>query len=149
MAADDQKNKPVPQSLLMATVMVLGVVSGMAALAQKAADIRPQVGDVVAFDPSRPEPVDNSVRLMAGRPRQTSCVLDVATMVRSGGSLIVEQRITGAARIYHAHWAGPRTSGDSLDCGSEADLVLSQVDLNTLAEAAGGFGVTHSPVLFR
>ena len=40
-----------------------------------------------------------------------------------------------------------RTSEDTDDCGSEADLVLLAMDINTLATAAGGFGVDHTSVL--
>ena len=36
---------------------------------------------------------------------------------------------------------------DADDCGTESDLVLSQMDINAIASAAGGFGVDHTPVL--
>jgi hypothetical protein len=84
--------------------------------------------------------------LTAETPRQPSCVLDLAMIQKAGGSLVVEQRgSTGPDRSYRLHWAGPRTSVDREDCGTEADLVLSQMDLNALASAAGGFGVNHTP----
>ena len=92
MARDNDKTSPVSQSLLLATAMLLAVVSGMAALAHKAAELAPQVGDVVAFDPAHPAPFESVARLTAERTRQPSCVLDVAKIQRSGGSLVLEQR---------------------------------------------------------
>jgi hypothetical protein len=86
---------------------------------------------------------DGAPRVIADRPRRASCVLDVAIIQRDGGSLVVEQRGSGPDRFYHAHWAGPRTSEDTSNCGTGADLVLSQSGINMLATAAGGFGVSH------
>ncbi len=146
MASDNRKSASVPQSLLLATAMLLAVVSGMAGMAHKAAELAPQVGDVVAFDPAHPAPFDSDARLTATRPHDGSCVLDLAIIQRTGGSLVLERRGgVGPDRSYRAHWAGPRTSKDTDDCGTDADLVLSQMDINTLASAAGGFGVDHSP----
>ena len=148
MAADNPKTGSFPQSLLVATAMLLAVVSGMAGIAHKAAQLAPQVGDVLAFDPAHQAPFESEARLTAERPRQANCVLDLAMMQRSGGSLVLEQRGgDGPDRAYRAHWAGPRTSQDTEDCGTEADLVLSQMDINAIASAAGGFGVDHTPVL--
>jgi hypothetical protein len=147
MSADDRKPNPLPQALLLAVVAILAAVSGVTALAQKVVEFGPQVGDLVAFDPARPAPVDSLARVTANRPRLASCVLDVAIIQRSGGSLVVEQRASGPDRFYRAHWAGARTSDDLGDCGTEADLVLSMIDINALATAAGGFGVNHVSVL--
>jgi hypothetical protein len=130
--------------MLLATVTVLAAVFGMTVLAQKAAQFGPEVGDLVTFNPARPAPLDNGTRLTAARSRQTSCVLDLPTIQQSGGSLVIEQRGIGPGQSYRAHWAGPRTSEDPSDCGPEADLTLSQFDIDTLATAAGGFGVTHT-----
>jgi hypothetical protein len=146
MEADDQRASHIPRSLLLAIVGVLAVVFAVAAIAREAAQLGPRVGDVVAFEPGHPIPFDSQARLTASRPGQVNCVLDVAMMQRSGGSLMVEQRGGMPDLFYHAHWAGPRTSADSDDCGAEADLVLSQIDINALAAAAGGFGVEHTPV---
>ncbi len=147
MAADDRKFSQTPQFLLIAAVTVLAVVSGMAGIVHQAVEAGPQVGDLVAFDPAYQVPFESRARLTANRPRQTSCVLDVATMQRSGGSLVLERRGSEPDRLYRAHWSGPRTSNDMADCGRDADLVLSQIDIDTLATAAGGFGVDHSSAL--
>jgi hypothetical protein len=74
-------------------------------------------------------------------------MLDLATMQKSGGSLVLERRGSEPDRLYRAHWSGLRTSQDAEDCGSQADLVLSRTDIDTLATAAGGFGVDHTSVL--
>jgi hypothetical protein len=92
MAADNPKTGSFPQPLLLATAMLLAVVSGMAGIAHKAAGLAPQVGDVVAFDPAHRGPFESDARLTAGRTRQVSCVLDLALIQRSGGSLVLEQR---------------------------------------------------------
>lgn len=148
MAADHRKTTgSIPQSLLMATAIMLAVVSGMVGIAHKAAQLGPRVGDVVAFDPAHHAAFDSVARLTADRPRQPSCTLDVAVIQRTGGSLVVEERGIGPDRSYRAHWAGPRTSEDTDDCGTDADVVLSQIDIYTLATAAGGFGVDHASVL--
>jgi hypothetical protein len=147
MAADHRKTSQPLQFLLMAAAILLAVVSGMAGVLRQVADSGPQVGDLVAFDPAHRAPFSSAARLTANRPRQTSCVLDVATMQRSGGSLVVERRGIAPDRLYRAHWSGPRTSEDVDDCGTQADLVLSQNDIDTLATAAGGFGVDHISVL--
>jgi len=148
MAADRRKTSQPPQYVLIVAAMLLAVVSGMAGIVQQAAELGPKVGDLVAFDPAHRAPFDSTARLTADRPHQAACVLDVATIQKSGGSLVVERRGSEPDRLYRAHWSGLRTSQDADDCGSQADLVLSRSDIDTLATAAGGFGVDHSSVLF-
>jgi hypothetical protein len=115
----------------------------MAGIVRQAAELGPNVGDLVAFDPAHPAPFESHVRLTANRPQQAACMLDLATMQQSGGSLVLEGRGNEPDRLYHAHWSGLRTSADAQDCGGEADLLLSRTDIDTLATAAGGFGVDH------
>ena len=115
--ADDDGESRVPQSILMAAVIVLTVISGMTALAQKAAQLGPRVGDGIVFDPAHPNGLaDSAARVSADRQRRASCVLDVAIIQRDGGSLVVEQRGSSPDHFYHAHWAGHRTSegGDAV-----------------------------------
>ena len=133
------KNPRQPsQILLLASVTVLAAASAVIGLAQQAGEFGPRVGDMVRFDPAQTSLFDSSARLVAGRPEQASCVVDVGMVQRSGGSLVVEQRATGGVRVYRAHWAGPRTSEKATDCGPDADLVLSSADMNVLAMAASG-----------
>jgi len=147
MAADRRKTSQPPQFVLLLAAMLLAVVSGMAGIVHQVAELGPRVGDLVAFDPASPAPFTSDARLTAHRLRQAACVLDVATLQKSGGSLVLERRGSGPDRLYHAHWSGSRTSPDADNCGSQADLVLSRNDIDTLATAAGGFGVEHTSVL--
>jgi hypothetical protein len=147
MAADRRKTSQPFQLVLILAATLLAVVSGMAGIVHQAAGLGPRVGDLVAFDPAHHAPFDSTVRLTASRLRQTSCVLDVATMQKSGGSLVLERRGSEPDRLYRVHWSGLRTSDDADDCGGQADLVLSRTDIDLLATAAGGFGVDHTSVL--
>jgi hypothetical protein len=146
MPADDRKTSQIVQPLLIATAILLGVASGMVGIVREAAEFGPRVGDLVSFDPIRRVAFESSARLTAGRPGSGECMLDIATIQRSGGSLVVERRGASPDRLYQAHWSGLRTSRDTDDCGRDADLMLSSVDLDTLATAAGGFGVDHTSV---
>jgi hypothetical protein len=125
----------------LATATALAVISGVAALARQVAELGPQVGDVVRFDPAHASPFDSTARLRVERGGQDGCVLDLAMIQQSGGSLIVEQRGIGLNHFYRAHWAGPRTSEAATDCGGDADLTLTPADMTALASAAGGPGV--------
>jgi hypothetical protein len=147
MAADRRRTSQPPQFVLILAAMLLAVVSGMAGIVHQVAELGPRVGDLVAFDPAHRAPFTSDARLTAYRPEQTACVLDVATIQKSGGSLVLESRGSGPDRPYQAHWSGLRTSQDADDCGRQADLVLSRSDIDTLATAAGGFGVNHTSVL--
>ena len=71
----------------------------------------------------------------------TSCILDVPTMQKSGGSLVVESTQSEPGRIFQVHWAGARTSNDRDDCGGSADLLLNSNEIFSLIVAAGGTGV--------
>jgi hypothetical protein len=55
---------------------------------------------------------------------------------------VVEQRFAGS-RLYRVHWAGQRTSNDTSDCGSAAELLVSRFDLQLLTNVVGGAGVEH------
>jgi hypothetical protein len=147
MAADRRKTSQPFQFVLILAATLLAVVSGITGIVHQAVELGPRVGDLVAFDPAHQAPFESAVRLTASRLRQRTCVLDIATMQRSGGSLVLERRGSEPDRLYGAHWSGLRTSDDAQDCGAEADLVLSRSDVDTLATAAGGFGVDHTSVL--
>ena len=149
MAADDRKTrqtaKRIPNAVLLASVTLLAAASGMTGMARQAVFLGPKPGDIIAFDPARAHPSANGVRLIAGQASQKNCVLDLDTIRRWGGSLVIEQRGPAPERLYRAHWAGPGTSDDMTDCGPAADLLLSAADVSTLAAAAGGFGAARVP----
>jgi len=134
---------------------IIGVVLGMVAiglagmvgtlsLIRQVGEIGPKVGDIVAFDPLDSISADMKTRIAAmptdGQPG-VACVLDVRAMHEGGGSIIVESRQPMTAHGMRVHWAGARSSSDGANCGSSADLLLNQDDIETLAMAAGGFGV--------
>jgi hypothetical protein len=147
MAADRRKDSQTQQLVLFIAAILLAVVSGMVGIVHQAAQLGPNVGDMVAFDPAHRAAFESNARLTANRLQQTACVLDLATMQQSGGSLVLERRGSEPDRLYQAHWSGRHTSQDTQDCGSQADLELSRADVDTLATAAGGFGVDHTSVL--
>jgi hypothetical protein len=102
----------------------------------------PRLGDIVAFNAAKRDPASTVARVDAapvGTASGATCQLDASTMLRSGGSLLVEARHPKQAREYRVHWAGSRTSPGTRDCGASADLMLSRGDLGALSVAAGGF----------
>ncbi len=107
----------------------------------------PGVGDIITFDYARGNPFGNDTRLLVHRPDQFACVLDLNTLKANGGSIIVEARTPGESRTIQVHWAGSKTSADTGDCGPVADLIVDHHDMDILAVAAGGYGVTRRPPL--
>ena len=101
----------------------------------------PRVGDIITFEAASDNPMAQDTRLLVHRHDQFACVLDVNTLKKSGGSLIVEGRTPGETRAIQLHWAGERTSADTADCGREADLIVDRRDMDILALAAGGYGL--------
>jgi len=100
----------------------------------------PRVGHIIAFEPSPNGEADIATRLVVHRADHAECVLDLNTMRRSGGSLVVESQVAGEAAGFHTHWAGQRTSDDTGDCGSDAELIVRRQDLDLLGSFAGGYG---------
>lgn len=115
----------------------------MLGLAQLASGRAPETGDIIAFPGTR-TPLISATSFTARRAITTSgmsCTLDVQTMQRSGGSLVVEASEFSPSRIFRVHWAGVRTSSNHDDCGSSADLLLNNNQIFALIFAAGGKGV--------
>jgi hypothetical protein len=135
-------NRP-NRALLPAIVAATGVVVAACALnvIVKLAHATPHVGDIVAFLPSTIAPADDGTRLLVHRQDQFGCVLDLNVLRRSGGSLVVETRPGTGMSSFRVHWAGLRTSSDSGNCGSDADLIVDRLDLDVLSLSAGGYGV--------
>jgi hypothetical protein len=101
----------------------------------------PHLGDIVAFAPSATTSPGEGTRLVVHRKGQSDCVLDLAVLRRSGGSLVVDTEIVGDTSGFEAHWAGPRTSDTAGNCGGDAELLVDHGDLDILALSAGGYGV--------
>jgi len=115
-------------------------------------EFRPKVGDMVVFKPGSEDTDTGQMTIPAmpvsamGSPAGT-CLLDPNVMAADGGSLVVESRRTEPSLQYVVHWAGPQTSKDNGNCGSDADLMVSRVDLQRLANAAGGFGIGEKGIV--
>ena len=127
----------------MAAIALAGMV-GTIGLIRSVGDIGPKVGDIVAFDPLDSMSRDLKARITAapvgGHPG-VACVLDVRAMHAGGGSLVIESRQPMTPNGLRVHWAGARSADDDGNCGSSAELLLNQDDIEVLAMAAGGFGV--------
>ena len=146
MAAWQQETKPrLPMALL---VVAIGVAMGAtaAAVARQGALFGPRIGDIVRFDPDHTGPDTGGLTVIAARPDGSTCAIDLDLLRRNGGSMVLERVEPNRARPWGAHWAGSRTTEDARDCGSSADLTISQIDVTILASAAGGYGIDHTPL---
>lgn len=145
MQVNENKSSGLGSVLLGMTALALAGMVGTIGLLQHVGEFGPKVGDIVSFDP-----VESFSRDMKARVEVTAadgrhgagCVLDVRAMHANGGSLIVEARQPHTPHGFRVHWAGRHSSNDGADCGSSAELLLDQDDLEVLAMAAGGFGVS-------
>jgi hypothetical protein len=120
----------------------------------EAAQIGPDVGEIVSFDPGNgprywSQPGIPAVYAQGDRhARERSCELMPPVMAAGGGSLVVEAKETSRPPSYRVHWSGQRTDLGEHDCGRSADLILQLVQLRALATVAGGYGPGHAPGLF-
>jgi hypothetical protein len=111
------------------------------ALASSLRQPAPVVGDILIFAPGEPYGDESKMRIAVHRPGQSGCVLDLDTIRRTGGSLVVEARVLRPIPGFRLHWAGERTSAESDDCGNSADVFLGKGDLSSLANEAGVYGL--------
>jgi hypothetical protein len=128
---------PLPSALAGGAVLA----SGLCATVLSALPINPIVGDILVFASSEVSPDQTALRVIAQRTGRPDCVLDLGTMLRAGGSLVVEARIEQPAPLFRLHWAGQQTGGEADDCGSDVNVLVEANALNRLAMAAGGYGL--------
>ena len=144
MRANEGNSPGIGSVLLGLVAMALAGMAGTISLIHQVGEIGPKVGDIIAFDPLDSMSRDMRARVDArpadGQPG-SACVLDVRTMHANGGSLIIVSRDPGPGSGYRVNWAGPRSSDDPHDCGASAELMLNRLDVESLAMAAGGYGV--------
>ena len=134
-------NDKLARSLLpaaIAALCMLGTVTTVKAITELTHPAA-HVGDIIAFAPSNGDPSADSPRLIVHRQDRFGCVLDLNTLRRFGGSLIVEGQF-GTGKNFRVHWAGQRTTADTASCGEQADLIVDAGDLDILALSAGGYG---------
>jgi hypothetical protein len=144
MRVHERKSSGLGSILLGMAALILAGMVGTIGLLQHVGELGPKVGDIVAFEPVASFSRDMKARVEAvsADTRQAAhCVLDVRAMHANGGSLVIEARQPHTQRGFRVHWAGRHSSDDGADCGSSAELLLNQDDLEVLAMAAGGFGV--------
>jgi hypothetical protein len=131
----------------LAAALLIIAIGGMTTyLALKFDALRPRVGDMIVFVPSRSDAdswqLQVATTAVSGRGQTAGpCVFDPNEMSATGGSLIIEAREEASPPRFQLHWAGQHTSKGSGDCGESADLTLDRYDLQRLANSAGGFGV--------
>ncbi len=138
----------VGPAVLAISVMLIGCI--IAFLLMNLDALRPKVGDMVVFRPNSQEQDVWQLQVPTYRPAADgpiNCTMDPAVIVRQGGSFVIEARddSTPAAQ-YRLHWAGPHSANGPGDCAGHADIAVSRVDLQKLANAAGGFGIAHGIV---
>ena len=147
MQAKHHESKGLFTAVVLGVLVALVGLGGAIKLAQSAAELGPQVGDMVTFEPGRHIPHDTLPQVTAGRNGQPDCVLDLGVIRRFGGSLVIETRTPRPDRAYRVHWAGLRSSDGTGNCGGSAELMLSDDKLEELAIAAGGYGVSHKQLV--
>lgn len=112
---NDRKSvEPYTAFMVMVVVITAGVLlmAGLLRLADRRAA---QIGDIIAFPATR-VPSVRTVSFAARRgivADSVSCILDVQTMQKSGGSMVVETSQFEPGRIFRVHWAGVRTAHGS------------------------------------
>jgi hypothetical protein len=131
-------------------IMITGCLSTFVVL--QLDTFRPKVGDIVAFKPGSEDTDMWQITVPAASVSATGlplaeCSLDPNVMATNGGSLVVERVEEEPSLRYRIHWAGSATTKTSGDCGSSANLMLSRIDLQRLANAAGGFGVGDKGII--
>jgi len=143
--SDHSESRGKLHALLTVCVLAVLGVAGIVNVSRMVALAGPKVGDIVSFVPGTASAPEVEARLTVTRTDGNTCTIDVRALQHAGGSLIVEHRIAaGAKHSYQAHWSGQSTSNGPGDCGSVADLTLSDGDMGALAMAAGGYGPTHT-----
>ncbi|MFL5283434.1 MAG: hypothetical protein ACJ8AW_21180 [Rhodopila sp.] len=116
-------------------------------------EFRPKVGDMVVFKPNTQDADTWQMQIPASVVAPTgkvtgACSLDPNVIASAGGSLVVEARQDVPALQYRMRWAGERTTTTAADCGRDALLTVSRTDLQRLANAAGGFGVSNKGIVW-
>ncbi|HLY89470.1 MAG TPA: hypothetical protein VKQ27_10855 [Acetobacteraceae bacterium] len=139
---NDSKVSGIGTVLLGVAAIALAGMVGTIGLIRQVGTLGPKVGDIVAFDPQDTMSRDIKPHVIAVPADQIgmACELDVQAMHQGGGSLIIESRRLEPGGGIRIHWSGARTATDGSNCGSSADLVVEQDDIEILALAAGGFG---------
>jgi hypothetical protein len=141
MDEGDELNWTTIAALLSAATLALFIC--FVSLSQ-IVQIGPNVGDIVVFEArgtSRDWPLSTIVvdKMTDADARDQVCVLSPSVMGITGGSLVIEAKVTTEPPSFHVHWSGAHTDVGSRDCGTSVDLTLPLASLRVLANSAGGF----------
>jgi hypothetical protein len=145
MQANGDNSSGISSVILGVVVLGLAGTAGTIGLLRQVGEFGPKVGDIVSFDPREALSRDMQPKITATRASDHpggTCVLDVTVMHAGGGSVVIEARQPQTSSGYRVHWAGAHSSDDPANCGASADLLLNQEDIEILALAAGGYGVS-------
>ena len=145
MRANDSKSSGFGSVLLGMSALALACMVGTIGLLHQVAEFGPKVGDIITFDPldSMSRDMKAQITAVPTNARQGAiCILDVRAMHATGGSVIIEARLSQPQPGFRVHWAGASSSDGGDNCGTSADLLLERQDVEILAMAAGGFGVS-------
>jgi hypothetical protein len=145
MQANGSNWSGVSSVILGVVVLSLAGTVGTIGLLRQIGELGPNVGDIVSFDPHETLSRDMQTKIAATRAGDrtgATCILDVSAMHAGGGSVVIESRQPETNSGYRVHWAGAHSSDDPANCGASADLLLNQEDIEILALAAGGYGVS-------
>jgi hypothetical protein len=124
---------------LLAGCLAILVAAGLDAVMHGHAKGGPELGDLIDFAAVAPD-ATQAGQLSVQRADGRDCLPDIATLRRSGGSLIAEQGTVDGTLTVRMHWAGGPTASGRDDCGSRADLLLGKSDVTALLYAARGYG---------
>jgi hypothetical protein len=136
---DDESNElyaTLAGVALVGLILVLTIVS----ILRLADDLGPHIGDIIKFNPAKKISTDLQERMVVtpgGGLTSIPCVLDPRTMLASGGSLVIEAVQFKPEPRYRVDWVGVHTSDGRIDCGAEAEFLLSKPDIVALLVAAG------------
>ena len=147
LPGEDKDRSGLMAAIFGCSLAALVAVGTALAMVRTADQPTARIGDIVAFN--QPMPANSGAEVVVLRledAQPTRCVLDPAVLTGAGGSLVVEEQDWQDGRSYRVHWAGDRTAAGAENCGAAADLSINESDLNNLAIAAGGYGVTNKTI---
>jgi len=133
--------------LMLVAGALLTVTSGLWVMLQLE-QFGPSVGGIIVFKPAVTATDRWSVRVSTIEPAHVvlpaatgtrTCSLSPSMMGARGGSLVIEARRLSRPPLYRVHWSGGPTDEPAMDCGTNADLLLTRTELMRLANVAGGF----------
>jgi hypothetical protein len=107
--------------------------------------LEPKLGEIIAFNYSARTGAlmqEQIVVMKVDNALAGHCILDPHIMRASGGSIVIEALQLRPEPMYRVHWAGFHTSAGNEDCGAEADLMLSRIQMVMMISEGNGRAIT-------